>query len=234
MIAARRVCLCESSLRLKLRLMAPLSVPLPVATGFNPLDTPTAMSQDAEKTAPETDTEAPAPDQAAEAVTEQTADDLAAALAAAEAKAQENWDKFLRATAEADNARRRAEREVAAAHKYGVEKFARELLGVRDALELGLKSADAPESNVEALKEGMALTAKQLNGAMDKMGIAQVDPTGEPFNPEHHEAVTMIENGDVAPNTVIDVMQKGYLLADRLLRPAMVVVAKAPAAPKAD
>ncbi|MBR9812950.1 nucleotide exchange factor GrpE [bacterium] len=189
------------------------------------------MSQDADKTTPEQDTDTataePRPDEAPE----QPAggdDDLTAALVAAEAKAQENWDKFLRATAEADNARRRAEREVAAAHKYGVEKFARELLGVRDSLELGLKSADAPEASAESLKQGMTLTLKQLTGTMDKMGITQLDPTGEPFNPEHHEAVTMLENGDVAPNTVIDVMQKGYLLADRLLRPAMVVVAKAP------
>ena len=80
----------------------------------------------------------------------------------------------------------------------------------------------------------MTLTLKQLTSAMDKMSITQVDPVGQPFNPEHHEAVTMLENGDVAPNTVIDVMQKGYLLADRLLRPAMVVVAKAPAEPAAD
>lgn len=192
------------------------------------------MSENADKPAPEPETDA-APEAAAGDTTEPAADsELAAALAAAEAKAQENWDKFLRASAEADNARRRAEREVAAAHKYGVEKFARELLGVRDALELGLKSADAPEANADSLKEGMNLTLKQLSGAMDKMAIKQVDPTGEAFNPEHHEAVTMIENGDVAPNTVIDVMQKGYLLADRLLRPAMVVVAKAPAKPADD
>lgn len=189
------------------------------------------MSQDADKTTPEQDTDTATAELRPDGAPEQPAggdDDLTAALVAAEAKAQENWDKFLRATAEADNARRRAEREVAAAHKYGVEKFARELLGVRDSLELGLKSADAPEASAESLKQGMTLTLKQLTGTMDKMGITQLDPTGEPFNPEHHEAVTMLENGDVAPNTVIDVMQKGYLLADRLLRPAMVVVAKAP------
>lgn len=195
------------------------------------------MSQNAEKPdhADETAADHSAPDAPADAgETAEAENDLALALAQAEAKAQDHWDKFLRATAEADNARRRAEREVTAAHKYGVEKFARELLGVRDALELGLKSADAPEANADSLKEGMTLTLKQLNGAMDKMAIKQVDPVGEAFNPEHHEAVTMIENGDVAPNTVIDVMQKGYLLADRLLRPAMVVVAKAPAKPADD
>ena len=188
------------------------------------------MSTDRDtETAPAADGEG-----AAEPVSAEEFEALQAALEAAEAKAKDHWDKVLRATADAENARRRAEREVAAAHKYGVERFARELLGARDSLELGLKSADAPEASAESLKEGMTLTLKQLTSAMDKMSITQVDPVGQPFNPEHHEAVTMLENGDVAPNTVIDVMQKGYLLADRLLRPAMVVVAKAPAEPAAD
>ena len=218
---------------LKLAIAAPLTLPLPGMARSNLNSLRIAMSQDDEKPAAETAAETASDVADNEQTTEPEGGDvdLVAALAAAEAKAQENWDKVLRATAEADNARRRAEREVAAAHKYGVEKFARELLGVRDALEMGLKSAEAPEANVAAVTAGMALTAKQLNSAMDKMSIKQVDPVGEPFNPEHHEAVTMLENADVAPNTVIDVMQKGYLLADRLLRPAMVVVAKAPAKP---
>lgn len=188
------------------------------------------MSKDSEKDK----TAADNGDSQAPAVSAEEFEALQAALEAAEAKAQDNWDKVLRATAEAENARRRADREVAAAHKYGVERFAKELLGVRDSLELGLKSAESPDASAESLKEGMSLTLKQLVSAMDKMSITQIDPVGQPFNPDHHEAVTMLENGDVAPNTVIEVMQKGYLLSDRLLRPAMVVVAKAPAKPADD
>ena len=149
----------------------------------------------------------------------------AAALEAAEAKAKEHWEEYLRASAELENVRRRAERDVANAHKFGLEKFASELLGVRDSLELGLASSQAESATVETVREGMELTLKQLSTVMDKFGIKQVDPTGLPFNPEQHEAVAMVE-ADADPNTVVNVMQRGYLLNDRLLRAAMVTVAR--------
>lgn len=149
----------------------------------------------------------------------------AAALEAAEAKAKEHWEAYLRASAELENVRRRAERDVANAHKFGLEKFASELLGVRDSLELGLASSRAESATVETVREGMELTLKQLSTVMDKFGIKQVDPTGLPFNPEQHEAVAMVE-ADADPNTVVNVMQRGYLLNDRLLRAAMVTVAR--------
>ncbi|MEC9406279.1 MAG: nucleotide exchange factor GrpE [Abyssibacter sp.] len=149
----------------------------------------------------------------------------AAALEAAEAKAKEHWEAYLRASAELENVRRRAERDVANAHKFGLEKFASELLGVRDSLELGLASSQAESATVETVREGMELTLKQLSTVMDKFGIKQVDPTGLPFNPEQHEAVAMVE-ADADPNTVVNVMQRGYLLNDRLLRAAMVTVAR--------
>ena len=148
-----------------------------------------------------------------------------AALDAAEAKAKEHWEAYLRASAELENVRRRAERDVANAHKFGLEKFASELLGVRDSLELGLASAQAESATVETVREGVELTLKQLASVMDKFGIKQVDPTGLPFNPEQQEAVAMVE-ADADPNTVVNVMQRGYLLNDRLLRAAMVTVAK--------
>ena len=125
--------------------------------------------------------------------------------------------------------RRRAERDVANAHKFGLEKFASELLGVRDSLELGLQSAQAENASVETVREGMQLTLKQLASVMDKFGIAPVDPTGLPFDPEKHEAVAMVES-EADPNTVVAVMQRGYVLNERLLRAAMVTVAKPPAA----
>lgn len=155
-------------------------------------------------------------------------------LAAAEAKANEQRDAYLRTAAELENVRRRAERDVANAHKFGLEKFASELLGVRDSLELGLDSANGEAATVEKVREGMELTLKQLAGAMDKFGIRQIDPAGLPFDPEQHEAVAMVPKADVDPNTVVDVMQRGYALNERLLRAAMVTVAKAPPAETAD
>lgn len=179
-------------------------------------------------------------DTAADAATSQTesaeqaapepteADPTQGALDAAEAKAREHWESYLRASAELENVRRRAERDVANAHKFGLEKFASELLGVRDSLELGLQSARADNASVETVREGMELTLKQLASVMEKFGIQQIDPTGLPFDPEKHEAVAMIE-ADADPNTVVNVMQRGYVLNERLLRAAMVAVAKAPA-----
>jgi molecular chaperone GrpE len=154
---------------------------------------------------------------------------LRAALAEAEAKANASRDAHLRALADLDNVRKRAEREIAASAKYGVEKLLGALLGVADSLDLGLVAADKPDAQVAALVEGLKLTRKQLTDVLEKSGVTVVDPAGQPFNPEFHEAVTALESPDVAPNHVMSVMQKGYRLHERLLRPAMVVVAKAPA-----
>ena len=156
--------------------------------------------------------------------------DLAAlteALEQARAKADENWDLALRTKAEMENLRKRTERELENAHKYALEKFAGELLPVRDSLEMGIQAASDAEA--AQLREGSELTLKMLAQVMDKFGIQTIDPVGEKFDPELHQAMSMQETADVAPKTVVAVMQKGYTLNDRLLRPAMVMVAKAPA-----
>lgn len=153
---------------------------------------------------------------------------LAGRLAEAEAKAAAARDAQLRAVADLDNVRKRAEREIGNASKYSAEKLLGELLGVADSLDLGLAAAAKPEAQVAALLEGMKLTQKQLLSLLEKNGVKPVDPRGQPFNPELHEAVTMVPSAELPPNHVVDVMQKGYRLHDRLLRPAMVVVSKAP------
>ncbi len=149
-------------------------------------------------------------------------------LAAAEKKAEENWDKLLRAQAELENLRRRMEREVQNAQKYSIEKFAKELLAVMDSLELGLQAAIETDE-VEKIREGMELTLKQLLTVFDRFNIQPIDPVGEPFNPDYHQAMATEEVRGVEPDTVVKVFQKGYLLNDRLIRPALVVVAKPPA-----
>ena len=167
-------------------------------------------------------------DEQPESATAQAAgDDLTTKLAEAEAKAQENWDQLLRTRAEMDNLRRRTERELENAHKYALERFAQELLGVRDSLEMGLSAAQADNADIAKLVEGTDLTLKMLVSLMEKFAIKELDPLDEPFNPEQHQAMSLLESPDKAPNTVINVMQKGYTLNDRLIRPAMVVVSKA-------
>lgn len=158
-----------------------------------------------------------------------SADELAGLLEDARAKADDHWNQLLRARADIENERRRLQRDLENAHKFGIEKFALELLPVKDSLELGLASA-AEGANVEKLREGTELTLKMLRSALEKVGISEIDPTGEKFNPELHEAMTTQETGEVEPNSVVTVYQKGYLLNGRLLRPALVVVSKAPAA----
>jgi molecular chaperone GrpE len=153
---------------------------------------------------------------------------LATQLADAEARVAAAKDAQLRAIADLDNVRKRAEREIANAAKYGAEKLLGELLGVADSLDLGLAAAAKPGAQLAALIEGMQLTHKQLLAVLKKQGVEPVDPRGQPFNPELHEAVTVLPSAEVAPNHVLEVMQKGYRLHERTLRPAMVVVAKAP------
>ena len=156
--------------------------------------------------------------------------DLQKRLEKAEEQAKDGQDKALRAHAEMENIRRRSERELENAHKYGMEKFATELLPVVDSLELALIAASAEDADIEKLREGTELTVKMLVSAFDKFGINPVHPIDEAFDPDFHQAMTMIEHPEKDPNTVIDVMQKGYTIKERLIRPAMVVVSKAPAA----
>ncbi len=152
------------------------------------------------------------------------AEDVATALAEAETKAAENWDRYLRAAAETENVRKRAARDVEHARRYALERFSGELLAVRDALELGLESSET--ASVESLLEGSQATLKQLATVMERFGVEVVDPTGEPFDPEFHEAISVQPSEDVEPGSVITVMQRGYTLNGRLLRPALVVVAE--------
>ncbi len=150
------------------------------------------------------------------------------ALTAAEAKAAENWDRYLRAAAEMDNIRKRASRDVENARKFALESFGRELLAVCDSLEMGIEAADNADAG--ALLEGKQATLKLLSTTLERFGIQQVDPLGEPFDPEFHEAMTMQPSADAEPGSVLTVVQKGYTLNGRLLRPAMVVVAAEPPA----
>ena len=145
------------------------------------------------------------------------------ALAAAEAKAQENWNSYMRAVAELDNYRKRTEREIDNARKFAIERFAQELLTVGDALEAGIRAGAASPGPV---LEGAQATLKELNRAFEKGGIKVIDPSGQPFDPNWHEAMVAQENREVPANTVLSVIQKGYSLNGRLLRPARVIVSK--------
>ena len=134
-------------------------------------------------------------------------------------------DKVVRAQAEMENLRKRAARDVENAHKYALEKFTNELLPIMDSLELGL-SASVKAKNLDDLCTGMELTLEMFNTVMEKFGITMIEPKGEKFNPELHDAVSMQETNDSNSGIIIEVMQKGYTLNGRLIRPAMVVVAK--------
>ena len=138
-------------------------------------------------------------------------------------------EDLLRVQAEMQNLRRRTEQDIEKAHKYGQEKFSIELLTVMDNLERALAAAsDYEDETVKAIYEGVDLTLKSFTDCFNRFHIGSVDPMGEPFNPQLHQAVTILENPDVEPNTVIEVMQKGYTLHGRVIRPAMVVVSKEP------
>ena len=138
---------------------------------------------------------------------------------------QESSDKAVRATAELDNIRKRTARDIENAHKYALERFVNELLPVVDSMELGINASQSAE-DIESLREGMDLTLKMLFDCMGKFGVKTIDPAGEKFDPEWHEAVSMQELEGSEPGQVVTVIQKGYELNGRLVRPAMVVVAK--------
>ncbi|BAN56562.1 MULTISPECIES: nucleotide exchange factor GrpE [Pseudomonas] len=139
-------------------------------------------------------------------------------------------DQALRAVADVQNVRRRAEQDVEKAHKFALEKFSNDLLPVIDSLELALAHSSDEDEQVKAIREGVKLTLKMFQDTLKRYNLEVVDPHGEPFNPEHHQAMAMQESAEVEPNSVLNVFQKGYLLNGRLLRPAMVVVSKAPSA----
>lgn len=138
-------------------------------------------------------------------------------------------EQMLRIQAEAQNMRRRAQQDVEKAHKFGVEKFVSDMLPVADNLERAIAAASSKSGDFEALVEGVELTLRSLLDGLKRHQVERVDPLGEPFNPEFHQAMTAVENPDCEPNTVVDVFQRGYTLHGRLVRPAMVVVSKAPA-----
>ena len=153
---------------------------------------------------------------------------LQAELEQARAEAAANLDRFIRAKAEGENIRKRAEADVAAAHKYALERFAAEIITVRDSLELARTVELPADSNsaVQKMHEGLDLTLKLMDSVFQKFGLIQVDPRGQKFDPERHQAISMVQSAEIPPNHVVTVVQKGYLLNDRLLRPAMVVVAQ--------
>ena len=147
-------------------------------------------------------------------------------LAVAQEAAAENLNQYMRLAADMENLRKRTVRDVENARKYGIERFATEILAVIDSLELGLQAA--PTASLDSLREGQAATHKLLLGATEKSGIEVIDPEGEPFDPQLHEAMTMQPSDTAEPGSVLAVIQKGYQLNNRLLRPARVVVAREP------
>ena len=149
---------------------------------------------------------------------------LKSELLASEERAKTHWDQYMRALAEMDNIRKRAAKDLEGTRQFAVEKFAQDLIGVKDSLELAL--ANAGKADVASLVEGQSATLRLLAKAFEKAQIEEVNPQGQPFNPEFHEAM-MAQPSDAAPNTVLAVIQKGYQLNGRLLRPARVVVSAA-------
>ena len=146
-------------------------------------------------------------------------------LESVQAKADENWNLYLRAVAEAENIRKRSVRDVENARKYGLEGFGRDMLAVVDSLEMGLTAAAASNSADDTLRQGSEATLKLLITTLERFGVTVIDPEGEPFNPEWHEAISMQPSDDAEPGSVLKVIQKGYSLNGRLLRPACVIVA---------
>ena len=189
-----------------------------------------STEQDSPENAAEVNAENPAVEtELLEAATpEEAIAQLQKELEQANQKAQENWDKALRIQAEMENLKRRTQKDLDDARKYAVERFAKELITVVDSLELGLQAISGDSEEVKKFREGTELTLKQFESAFTKANIEVVNPQGQSFNPEHHQAMAMQPSAEVAPNNVLTVFQKGYLLNGRLLRPAMVIVAKAP------
>ncbi|KAA1175784.1 nucleotide exchange factor GrpE [Marinobacter salinexigens] len=166
-----------------------------------------------------------------------TAQGTGSELEAMQAQVKEAQDQVLRSQAEMQNVRRRAEMDVEKAHKFALEKFVKELLPVADSLEKAVESTEASEETgelVASIREGVEMTLNLFTASLKKFNVEQLNPVGEPFDPQHHEAMSMVPAPGAEPNSVVAVVQKGYLLNGRVVRPAMVVVAKAEDAPKID
>jgi len=158
---------------------------------------------------------------------EYTIEELKKELEEARQKADESWDKAVRTLAEMENLKRRTQKDLEDARKYALTNFAKDLLPVLDSMILGLQAATGDSEDVKKFREGSELTIKQFEALFAKFNIDTIDPMGQPFNPEQHQAMVMQVVEGAEPNTVVNVFQKGYMLNGRLLRPAMVVVAKA-------
>jgi molecular chaperone GrpE len=152
---------------------------------------------------------------------------LQQALVEADERAKSHWEQYLRAVAELDNVRKRAQRDIEAANRYGLEKFVAELLPVKDSLELAAQNA--ARADAKSLREGQEATLQLLSRALEKLGVTVIEPLGEPFDPARHEAMMAQDSTTAEPNSVLKVVQPGYELNGRLLRPARVIVARAPA-----
>ena len=189
-------------------------------------DRPEIEQESSEPEASEQEVSGPEVSEQGESEVAASETDADAALAELKALADENYDKYLRAAAELQNVRKRATRDVENAHKFALERFCTELLAVRDSLEMGLAAAD--KADAQSLLEGKRATLKLLTTTMERFGVVELNPEGEPFDPEEHEAMTMQPSADVEPGSVLTVFQKGYALNGRLLRPARVVVASEP------
>ncbi len=184
------------------------------------------MSKSGQPKRPESESGEAKPDAEAEVGTDDAptdGDEADATLAELQARADDHWDRYLRAAAEVENIRKRASRDVENARKYALESMSRELLGVKDSLEMGLAASDSADAG--SLIKGSLATLKLLTATLEHFGVSELDPEGEPFDPELHEAVSMQPSADVEPGSVLTVVQKGYALNGRLLRPASVIVA---------
>ncbi len=193
----------------------------PAGEGRPEGDAPQAVGETFDESAAEMETDSD--------VAEGSAEDLVNLLEMARAKADEHYDQMIRAHAELENLKRRHARDLENVHKYALDKFVAELLGVWDSLELGHNAAQDETADVSKLREGTELTLKMLSDAMGKFGVEQIDPLNEVFNPELHQAMSMQPRADVPANIVVAVVQKGYTLNGRLVRPAMVMVSQAAA-----
>lgn len=157
---------------------------------------------------------------------ENSAEELQKKLDEAVQKAKDSHEKYMRAQAEMENLRKRAERDIANAHRYSLEKFINELLPVLDSFEQGLQMSENAAADLASMREGMSLTYTMLLKAIEKFGITQLNPLEQMYDPHQHEAMSMVVATDVAPNTVIQVIQRGYSLHGRLVRPARVIITK--------
>lgn len=163
-----------------------------------------------------------------EATQPPVSEDLTKLLEDARSKANQHWEQLLRARAEMENLQKRQARELENAHKFALDTFVRELLQVWDSLELGHTAAQDPAADVARLREGTELTLKLFGDVMGKFGVQRLDPVGEPFNPDYHQAMSLQASEEVEPNHVVTVIQKGYTLNGRLVRPALVIVSRKP------